>query len=155
MVFCNWFSSFEKEVQATCLTWFKGLSSLKWNESIASNDKKSSHFLSSPRFVVFVIKQLALAGLIDSGKFVHKRILWIHPGWDLKQSKFTVNGLFLTYYLTKFSSVVLLPSLWCQLNSEFVIGSLDLLYLKRLTIITSKQRKVEEEWARFPTIICP
>lgn len=44
MFFCvgNWFSSFEKEVQASCLTWFRGLSSFKWVE--ASNSISSNSF---------------------------------------------------------------------------------------------------------------
>lgn len=36
IVFCflpNWLSSFEMKEQATCLTWFRGLSSLKWREA--------------------------------------------------------------------------------------------------------------------------
>lgn len=54
--------------------------------------QKSPHFLSSPRFAVFVIKQFVLVGSIDSGKFAHKEILCIHPGQDLKENKPTVNG---------------------------------------------------------------
>lgn len=42
----NWLSPFEMEEQAACLTWFRGLSSLKWRE--ASNSflkrQKSPHF---------------------------------------------------------------------------------------------------------------
>lgn len=46
--FCvsNWLSSFEKKVQSTCLTWFRGLCSLKWKEasnSIASRSIHSHH----------------------------------------------------------------------------------------------------------------
>lgn len=64
--------------------------------------------LSCSHSTAFVIKQFLLVGLFGSGEFVHKRILWVHPGQDLKSNKPTVNGSFLCYYLTKCNSVVLL-----------------------------------------------
>lgn len=86
--FCvtNWFSSFEKDNEATCLTWFRGLPSFRWREaSIASNDK-------NPTVAVFVIKQFVMVGFMDMAKFVHWGTLWIHPGQVLRLAKQTTNG---------------------------------------------------------------
>lgn len=45
IVFCflpNWLSSFEMKEQATCLTWFRGLSCLKWREASRSFLKRKN-----------------------------------------------------------------------------------------------------------------
>lgn len=71
----NWLSPFEKQEPATCLTWFRGLASLKRARGLElfrlEMQQKSLSFPIIASFCGFAIKRFVYVG--SFGKFLHKR----------------------------------------------------------------------------------